>query len=118
MVWFFYELWFKLKFGSLAPLNMLNLTIMFILFRTAKTHFWANLVQKIKTVSLRRKLIPRLVSICKMCWYQNLQKFVTEIFKVKIDLSPELMNDTFEFIKKRNSLRYFSIIVNVGIFIQ
>ena len=53
-----------------------------------------------------------------MRWYQNLPKFVTEIFKVKIDLSPELMNDTFEFIKKRNSLRYFSIIVNVGIFIQ
>ena len=53
MVWFFYELWFKLKFSSLTPSNMLNLTIMFILFRTANTHFWANLVQKIKTVSLR-----------------------------------------------------------------
>ena len=118
MVWFFYELWFKLKFSSLTPSNMLNLTIMFILFWTANTHFWANLVQKIKTVSLRWKLIPRLVSICKMRWYQNLQKFVAGIFKVKIDLSPELMNDTFEFIKKRSSLRYFSIIVNVGIFIQ
>ena len=30
--------------------------------------------------------------------YRNLKKLATEIFKVKSDLSPELMNDVFEFI--------------------
>ena len=30
---------------------------------------------------------------------------MTDIFKVKIGLSLELMNDTFEFIKKQYSLR-------------
>ena len=30
---------------------------------------------------------------------------ITEIFKVKIGLSPELMNDIFEFIEKLSSLR-------------
>ena len=29
---------------------------------------------------------------------------MTEIFQVKIGLSPKLMNDTFEFIKKRHHL--------------
>ena len=33
-----------------------------------------------------------------------MQKFVTEIFQVKISLSPELMDDTFEFIEKQNFL--------------
>ena len=36
---------------------------------------------------------------------RNLQKLVTEIFKVKNGLSPELMNDVFEFIEKPYSLR-------------
>ena len=37
--------------------------------------------------------------------HRNLQKFVTEIVKVKNCLSPELMNDVFEFIEKPYSLR-------------
>ena len=36
---------------------------------------------------------------------RNLQKLVNEIFKVKNGLSPELMNDNFEFIEKPYSLR-------------
>ena len=36
--------------------------------------------------------------------HRNLQKLVTEIFKVKSGLSPGLMNDVFEFIKKPYSL--------------
>ena len=36
---------------------------------------------------------------------RNLQKFLIEIFKVKNGLSPELMNDIFEVIKKPYSLR-------------
>ena len=37
--------------------------------------------------------------------YRNLQKLVTEIFKVKSCLLPELKNDVFEFIEKPYSLR-------------
>ena len=37
--------------------------------------------------------------------HRNLQKLVTEIFKVKNGLSPELMNDVFEFIEKPYSLQ-------------
>ena len=37
--------------------------------------------------------------------YRNLKKFVIEVFKVKFDLSPELMNDIFKFVEKPYSLR-------------
>ena len=37
--------------------------------------------------------------------YRNLQKVVTEIFKIKNDLSPELLNDVFEFNEKLYFLR-------------
>ena len=37
--------------------------------------------------------------------HRNLQKLVTENFKVKNGLSPELVNDVFEFIEKPYSLR-------------
>ena len=37
--------------------------------------------------------------------HRNLQKLMTKIFKVKNGLSPELMNDVFEFIEKQYSLR-------------
>ena len=37
--------------------------------------------------------------------HRNLQKLETEIFEVKNGLSPELMNDIFEFIGKPYSLR-------------
>ena len=37
--------------------------------------------------------------------HRNLQKLVTEIFKVKNGFSAELMNDVFEFIEKPYSLR-------------
>ena len=36
---------------------------------------------------------------------RNQQKRVNEIFKVKNGLSPELMNDVFEFIEKQSSLQ-------------
>ena len=37
--------------------------------------------------------------------HRNLQNLVTEIFKVKNGISPELMNNVFEFIEKPYSLR-------------
>ena len=42
--------------------------------------------------------------LSKSSKYWNLQNFVTEIFKVTIGFSPELMNNIFEFIKKPNFL--------------
>ena len=38
-------------------------------------------------------------------YHRNLEKLVTDIFKVKNVLSPKLMNDVFEFIEKPYSLR-------------
>ena len=43
--------------------------------------------------------------ISKCVKRRNINIFVTEIFKVKIGLSHELMNDIFEFIEKLSSLR-------------
>ena len=47
------------------------------------------------------------ILISKFAKYLNLKKFESKIFifKVKIGLSPELMNDILEFIEKRPSLR-------------
>ena len=39
----------------------------------------------------------------------NLQKLLTEIFKVKNGLSPELMNDVFEFIENYTPYEHFRI---------
>ena len=43
--------------------------------------------------------------ISKSAKYQNLRKFMSEIFKVKIGWSPELMNDLFKFIEDPYSQR-------------
>ena len=40
------------------------------------------------------------ILISKSAKYCSLQKFVTEIFQVKIELSPELMSDIFKFVGK------------------
>ena len=48
------------------------------------------------------------ILISKTAKYQNLKKFVTEIFKVKIGLSTELMNDIFKSMEKPYFLRISS----------
>ena len=47
------------------------------------------------------------ILISKFAKYLNLKKFESKIFifKVKIGLSPELMNDILEFVEKQPSLR-------------
>ena len=40
-----------------------------------KYPFWANLVQKIKVVSLRWNLVPRLIQICKIQWWCSIFLF-------------------------------------------
>ena len=53
----------------------------------------------------RRILIRHFKNIPLNIHHRNLQRLVTEIFKVKNGLSPELMNDVSEFIEKPYSQR-------------
>ena len=50
---------FKLKFDTWANSNTQNLMVVFILCFRLQILFWANLVQKIKIVSLSGNLVPR-----------------------------------------------------------
>ena len=45
-----------------------------------KHPFWANLVQKIKSVSLSSNLVPGLIQICRIQWWCSLFCFVLETF--------------------------------------
>ena len=40
-----------------------------------KQPFWANVVQKIKIVSLSRNLVPKLIRICRIQWWYSLFLF-------------------------------------------
>ena len=52
---------------------------------------------KMHNIQLNRGLFTRNYFDLKVkFWYKNLQKFMTEIFIVKIGWSPELMNDNFQ----------------------
>ena len=69
---------FKLKFGTKNNSNMQNLMMMFNFFCFgSKTHFWTNLVQKIKIVSLSWNLVRRLIRICRVEWWHSLFLFLT-----------------------------------------
>ena len=46
-------------------------------FLDVKHPFWANLVQKIKIVSLSWNLVPRLIWICRIKWWCSLFPFST-----------------------------------------
>ena len=65
---------FKLKFGMSTDLNMQNLMVVFISFWFRwEIAFWANLVRKIKIVTLSWNLLPRLiwsgaVKFSCFCW--------------------------------------------------
>ena len=60
---------FRLKFGTSANLNLQNSMVVFIFSVFDGKHpFWANVVQKIKIVSLRWNLVPRLIWICRIQW--------------------------------------------------
>ena len=58
---------FKLKFGTYSNSNMQNSMVMFILsVFDWKYPFWANLVQKVKIISLSWNLVPTLIRISKI----------------------------------------------------
>ena len=61
---------FKLKFGTYTNSNMQNSMVMFIFLVFAwKYPFWANLVQKIKIVTLSLNLVPTLIRTCRIQWW-------------------------------------------------
>ena len=60
---------FKLKFGTYTNSNMQNSMALFIVSVLDRKHpFWANMVQKIKIVSLSWNLVPRLIRIWRIQW--------------------------------------------------
>ena len=59
----------KLKFSIWTNWNMENAMALFIFSALERKHlFWANLVQKIKIVSLIKNLVPRIILICRIQW--------------------------------------------------
>ena len=68
---------FKLKFGTYTNSNMQIWMMLFIFFVFKwKYPFWANLVQKIKIISLSWNLVPRLIRICWSQWWCSLFLFL------------------------------------------
>ena len=60
---------FKLKFVTQSNSNMQNSIVKFAFaVFNWKYRFWANLIQKIKIVSLTLNLVPRLIRICRIQW--------------------------------------------------
>ena len=58
---------FKLKFGTYTNSNMQNSMVMFIFFVFDwKYPFWANLVQKVKIISLSWNLVPTVIQLCRV----------------------------------------------------
>ena len=63
------DFFFKMEIGIHPNSNMLNLMVMFTFsISVRKCPFWANLVQNVKTVCLRWKLVPRIIKICWIRW--------------------------------------------------
>ena len=104
---------FELKFCTYNNLNMQNSMMVFSFsVLNQKNLFGVNLVHKIKIVSLRWNLVPRLIRICGIQWWCSLLLFLTinipgqiwsknrKLFKVKFD-------------KKTNSDMQNSMVVSV-----
>ena len=61
---------FKLKFATSTYSNMKNAMVLFTFSVLDRKHpFWANLVHKIKIVSLSCNVVPRLILICRIQWW-------------------------------------------------
>ena len=70
---------FKLEFGTYSNSNMQSSMVMptFFVFDW-KYLFWANLVQKVKLISLSWNLVPRLIRIWWIQWWCSLFLFLIE----------------------------------------
>ena len=71
--------------GAIAPRNMApSLTRLrriqwcssLFLFLRGNNHIWANLVQKIKIISLNWNLVPTLIRTCRIQWWNSLFLFL------------------------------------------
>ena len=63
---------FKLKFGTKTNSNIQNSKVVFTFsVLNRKYTIWANLVQKIKIVSLSWNLVPRLIRIYNIQWWYH-----------------------------------------------
>ena len=73
-----------------------------------KNSFWANLVQKIKVVSLSWNLVPRLIWICGIQWWCSLFSFWPKF-------GPKIQNCLFKekFDTKTNSNMQNSMVVSI-----
>ena len=70
---------FKLKFGTYSNSGMQNSMVMFILsVFDLKYPFWANLVQKIKIVTLSWNLVPTLIRTWRIQWWCSFFLFLRE----------------------------------------
>ena len=67
-----------MNFGTYSKSNMYNSVVVFIFSALdGKPLLWANLVEKIKVVSLSRNLVPRLIRTCTIQWQCSLFLFQT-----------------------------------------
>ena len=59
-----------MKFGTQTNSNMQNSRVVFTFSVLDWKHpFWANLLQKIKIVTLSWNVVPRLIQICRIHWW-------------------------------------------------
>ena len=67
---------FKLKFGTYTNSNMQNSMVMFIFFVFDRKYpYWANLVQKVKILTLSWNFVRTLVRTCRIQWWCSLFLF-------------------------------------------
>ena len=68
---------FKLKFGTETNLNLQNSMVQFSFSVLSQKHpFYANLVQKVKIVSLSWNFVLRLIQTCRIQWCCSLSLFL------------------------------------------
>ena len=95
-----------------------NGLLIIIWMQTQKSHIFLRTQHKKFKLTLVKLPSPTVnvksfwVSILIINWHGNLQKLLIEIFKIKIKLPPEIMNEVFDFIecwyRHRNKLRFKS----------
>ena len=67
----------KLKFGTYTNSNIQNSMVVFTLsIFDQKYPFWANLVQKVKIISLSWNLVPTIIQTCRIQWWYSLFPFL------------------------------------------
>ena len=68
---------FKQKFGTYTTSNMQNSMVIFT-FSVSECKYpsWANLVLKIKIISLSSNLVPALIQTCRIQWWYSLFLFL------------------------------------------